>query len=137
MSEIIKGRKISRGVASGKVLMTKDAISFLGTVDPKTGVVVDKNHELYNQSIKDTVLVFPRGKGSTVGSYVIYQLKKHDVAPAAIINADCETIVAVGAIISSIPLVDRTEKDVYSVLKNGDLVTVNGTEGFIEITETA
>ncbi|MBO4301944.1 DUF126 domain-containing protein [Methanosarcinaceae archaeon] len=133
MSERIKGRSISRGAASGRVLMTKDAISFLGTVDPKTGVVVDKNHELYGQSVKDTVLVFPRGKGSTVGSYVIYQLKKNNAAPAAIINEDCETIVAVGAIISSIPLVDRPEKDVRSFLKNGDLVTVSGTDGFIEI----
>ena len=132
MSEKIKGRSISRGVATGKVLMTKDAISFLGTVDPETGVIVDKDHELYGVSIKDKVLVFPRGKGSTVGSYVIYRLKKNNAAPAAIINADCETIVAVGAIISSIPLVDRPEKDVYAVLKNDDLVTVDGTAGFIE-----
>lgn len=129
----IKGRIIARGQASGKVLMTKDPISFLGTVDPKTGEIVDPNHALFGQSIKGTVLVFPQGKGSTVGSYVIYQLKKNDAAPAAIINLECEPIVAVGAIISEIPMMDKLDVDPYDVLKDGDEVLVNSAEGFIEI----
>ena len=115
----VKCRTISRGCAEGEVLITSDAISFLGNIDPKTGKVVDGNHELFGQSIKDKVLVFPHGKGSTVGSYVIYQLFKNGVAPAAMINLESEPIVAVGAIISAIPLVDRLEKDPYSILTNG------------------
>ena len=133
MSPRIRGRTISRGAASGKVLLTKDPISFLGTVDPKTGQIVDPNHELYGRSISETVLVFPHGKGSTVGSYVIYQLQKNNAAPAAIINLECEPIVAVGAIISAIPLIDKLEKDPYSFLKDGDMVCVNGSEGFIDV----
>lgn len=133
MSKMIKGRTISRGLATGKVLMTKDPISFLGTVKPETGEIADPNHELYGKSVQDTVLVFPQGKGSTVGSYVIYRLKKNKTAPAAIINLECEPIVAVGAIISEIPLIDKLETDPYTILKDGDMVFVNGTEGFIEI----
>ncbi|WNY24230.1 hypothetical protein MmiHf6_15600 [Methanimicrococcus hongohii] len=133
MSQIIKGRTIARGCAAGKVLMTKDPISFLGNVNPETGEVVDPNHELYGKSIKGTVLVFPQGKGSTVGSYVIYQLKKNGTAPAAIINLECEPIVAVGAIISEIPLIDKLETNPYDILKDGDEVTVDSAEGFIEI----
>ena len=129
----IRGRTISRGVATGKVLLTKDPISFLGNVNPENGMVVDPSHELYGKSIRDTVLVFPQGKGSTVGSYVIYQLKKNNMAPAAIINLECEPIVAVGAIISAIPLVDKLEKDPYSFLKDGDTVCVNGSDGFIDV----
>ncbi|MFN2152676.1 MAG: aconitase X swivel domain-containing protein, partial [Anaerolineales bacterium] len=53
------------------------------------------------------VLVFPTGKGSTVGSYTLYRLKHNHLAPAAIINAACETITAVGCIISEIPCVDQ------------------------------
>nr|WP_091934403.1 DUF126 domain-containing protein [Methanolobus profundi] len=129
----IKCRTISRGVAEGEVLLTHDAISFLGNVDPETGEVVEPQHELYGQSIAGKVLVFPHGKGSTVGSYVIYQLFKNGVAPVAMINLDSEPIVAVGAIISEIPLVDKLEKDPYELLKDGDVVVVNSTDAFVEI----
>jgi predicted aconitase with swiveling domain len=128
----LKGRKISRGCARGEVLLSRDPISFLGSIDPKTGVVVEEDHALAGKSIKGKVLVFPHGKGSTVGSYVMYQLKKNGAAPAAIINLETEPIVAVGAIISEIPLVDMLEKNPYDYLKDGDLVLVNGSEGYIE-----
>lgn len=98
----IKCRSISRGTAEGEVLLTHDSISFLGNVNPKTGVIVEPEHELFGQCVKDRVLVFPHGKGSTVGSYVLYQLIKNEVAPAAMINIESEPIVAVGAIISGI-----------------------------------
>lgn len=128
-----KGRTISRGCAKGEVLLSRDPISFLGSIDPKTGVVIEENHALEGKSIQNKVLVFPRGKGSTVGSYVMYQLKKNGAAPAAIINLETEPIVAVGAIISEIPLVDMLERNPYEVLNNGDFVLVNGSEGYIEL----
>jgi uncharacterized protein len=129
----LKGRTISRGCAKGEVLLSRDPISFLGSVDPQTGVVIEENHALEGKSIQGKVLVFPYGKGSTVGSYVMYQLKKNGAAPAAIINLETEPIVAVGAIISEIPLVDKLEKNPYEVLNNGDLVLVNGSGGYIEL----
>jgi len=133
MITILKGRKISKGVAEGRALVTKSAISFLGGIDPKTGIVVEPNHELYGCSIVGRVLVFPMGKGSTVGSYVLYQLKKNGLAPAAIVNKYSEAIVAVGAIISDIPLVDCLEEDPTVSIKTGDKVRVNGTEGYVEV----
>lgn len=129
----LKGRTISRGCAEGEVLISRDPISFLGSVDPKTGIVVEEKHSLAGKSIKGKVLVFPHGKGSTVGSYVMYQLKKNDAAPVAIINLETEPIVAVGAIISEIPLVDMLEKNPYEALKDGDTVLVNGSEGYVEL----
>ena len=129
----IKCRPISRGVGKGHVLLSKDAISFLGGVDPKTGVVVEKGHPLEGKCIAGAVLIFPRGKGSTVGSYVMLQLNKNGVAPAAIINLEAEPIIAVGAIISRIPMVDKPGKDIYSVLKDGMDVQVDGTNGGIEV----
>ncbi len=129
---IIKGRSISKGTATGLALVSKDAISFLGGVDPKTGDVIEKGHALYGKNVKGTVLIFPGGKGSTVGSYVLYQLKKNGVAPAAIINVKSEPIVAVGAIISGIPMVDSLESDPIA-FNNGQQVTVNGTDGTVEV----
>jgi predicted aconitase with swiveling domain len=104
---IIQGRSIYRGRASGEILATRMGISFFGGVDPDTGIVVEKGHELEGQSIAGKVLVFPTGKGSTVGSYSLYRLKKNGKAPAAIVNAQCETITAVGCIIAEIPCIDQ------------------------------
>ena len=133
MGTKIKCRNIARGVAEGRVLISHDAISFLGNVDPKTGIVVEQEHDLYGKCIKDRVLVFPHGKGSTVGSYVLYQLSKNGVAPSAMINIESEPIVAVGAIISDIPLVDRMETDPYEVLEDDALVKIDSQNGYVEL----
>ena len=101
--EQLKGRIIYKGKAEGEALVTTQPISFYGGVDPNTGVVTEKGHELQGISVKGKILVFPQGKGSTVGSYTLYRLKKNGVAPAGMINKECETIIAVGAIISEIP----------------------------------
>jgi predicted aconitase with swiveling domain len=129
----IKGHVVSKGKASGPALVSKAPISFLGGVDPQTGTVIEKGHPLYGKSVKGTVLVFPGGKGSTVGSYLIYQLKKNGVAPAAMINVRAEPIVAVGAIISDIPMVDRLERSPIEAIRDGQNVTVDGTAGEIEV----
>ncbi len=119
--EQLKGRIIFKGKAEAEALVTTMPISFYGGVDPNTGGVIEKGHELQGTSIKDKVLVFPQGKGSTVGSYTLYRLKKNGVAPAAMINKETETIVAVGAIISEIPFVDKID---VSKIKTGNKVRV-------------
>jgi uncharacterized protein len=126
----IKCHKVATGCGSGLALVTKDAISFLGNVDPDTGMVVDPAHELFGQCICGKVLIFPGGKGSTVGSYVIYQLKKRNLAPVAMINIRSEPIVAVGAIISGIPLVDRVAEEIM-LIKSGTFVEVDADQGLI------
>lgn len=128
--ELNKGRAISKGVASGELLVSSEPISFYGGVDPDTGIVVERGHPLEGKSISGKVLYFPRGKGSTVGSYTLYRLKKNGHAPKAIINAECETIVAVGAIISEIPLVDGISA---KKLEDGMNVKVDGDKGTISI----
>jgi predicted aconitase with swiveling domain len=98
--EQLKGRIIYKGNAQGEALVTSMPISFYGGVDPNTGVVLEKGHDLQGISVKGKILVFPQGKGSTVGSYTLYRMKKNNTAPAAMINKETETIIAVGAIIS-------------------------------------
>ena len=120
---IIKGRTIYAGVAEGEAMVTSQGISFFGGVDPETGVVVERGHELEGQCIAGKVLVFPTGKGSTVGSYTLYRLKHNGLAPAAIVNAECETITAVGCIIAEIPCVDQVE---IGMIEEGVRVVVDG-----------
>ncbi len=125
----LEGRKIFKGKAEGQALVSKEAISFYGGVDPETGIVVERGHPLEGKSIAGKILVFPQGKGSTVGSYAIYRLAKNGKAPKAIINRQCETIVAVGAIISEIPCIDHIE---IEKIKNGMQVKVDADEGVVE-----
>jgi uncharacterized protein len=127
----MKARTISRGKASGKVMVSTEPISFLGGVDPKTGIVREKGHPLKGRSVADKILIFPRGKGSTVGSYVMLGMKKNGVAPAAIINLEAETIIAVGAIISEIPMVDKPGGNIFEILKDGMDATVDADSGKI------
>ena len=119
--EQLKGRIIYKSKGEGEALVTSMPISFYGGVDPTTGVVIEKGHELQGQSVKDKILVFPQGKGSTVGSYTLYRLKKNHASPAGMINRECETIIAVGAIISEIPCVDKIDT---SKIKTGDRVKI-------------
>lgn len=128
----LKGRKIVGGKAEGEVIVSRKPLSFLGGVDPKTGIVTDAESDIRGQSIAGKILVFPRGKGSTVGSYVIYALKKNNKAPKAIIVGEAETIVATGAIISDIPMVDGVD---ISKLRTGMKVRVDADSGEIEILE--
>ncbi len=126
----LRGRKICRGRAEGEALVSKEAISFFGGVDPDTGRVVEKGHPLEGKEVTGKILIFPRGKGSTVGPYTIYRLKKNGKAPAAIVNKECETIVAVGVIISEIPCIDKIDID---KIANGNRLVLNADEGIIEI----
>jgi predicted aconitase with swiveling domain len=117
----LKGRTISKGVAEGEALATTQPISFYGGVDPDTSEIIEKGHELQGNRVKGKMLVFPNGKGSTVGSYTLYRMKNSGTSPIGIINRECETVVAVGAIISEIPCVDKID---ISKIETGDIVRV-------------
>ncbi len=129
------GRKIVGGKAEGELIVSqKPPLSFLGGVDPpETGIVTDAESDIRGgESVAGKVLAFPRGKGSTVGSYVIYALKKNGKAPKAIIVGEAETIVATGAIIAGIPTVDGID---VSKLKTGKRVRVDADDGLVEVEE--
>lgn len=130
MSFTILARGISGGTGKGELMVSSEAISFLSGVDPETGIVIESGHPLEGRSIEGKVLAFPYGKGSTVGSYIIYALMRNEKAPSAIINTEAETIIAVGAIIADIPMVDRPEKSLDEI-PEGSIVTVNGDTGEI------
>ena len=125
----LHGRVINEGKAQGVALVSEAAIGFLGGIDPDSGVVVEPGHSLQGQSVAGRVLVFPTGKGSTVGSYTLFRLVQNGVGPAAIINARSEAIVAVGAIMAGIPMVDLVD---IGQIQSGDRVTVRGAEVIVE-----
>lgn len=131
---ILKGRAIVEGKCRAKALVSKKPISFLGGVDPADGRITEKSHDLCGKCIKDKVLCFPHGHGSTVGSYVLYALAKKNLAPKAIINRTADPVVVVGAIIASIPMIDQID---IEKIKTGDLVEVDAARGQVKILKGA
>lgn len=126
----LNGRTIFPGYASGEALVSRMGISFYGGVDPDTGVITEAGHDLEGLSISGKILVFPSGKGSTVGSYILYRLKQNSHAPAAIINAECETITSVGCIIAEIPCVDQID---LTQIEPGMQLSVDAEQGKITL----
>lgn len=128
-----KCRIISKGQAKGEALVSNDPISFLGGIDPLNGLVIDSTHELYGKNIKDKILIIPGGKGSTVGSYVIFQMAKSKTAPKAIICLKAEPIIATGAIMAEIPMVDQIDNNIMNLVSSGAKIEVNAEKGEITI----
>jgi len=124
---MIIGRGMAPGIAEGKVLICNQTISPLGEMS-RSGIIV--SGPCAGKSFKDKILIFKGGRGSTVGSYVLLELKYNNNSPAGIINEEAEQVILTGAIISEIPMIDRVPVDIF---KEGDTVRMNGKEGSLDI----
>jgi len=125
----MRGRTINPGTVEAEAIVSTEPIGFYGGIDIETGVVIEKGHPLEGQCVTNKILVFPNGKGSTVGSYVIYGMAKNNVGPAALVNRETETIVATGAILAGVPCVDHIDID---RIRTGDRLRVDADEGTVE-----
>jgi len=130
---VLHGRGIVEGKCKAEALVSAKPISFLGDVDPATGRIVERRHDLYGECIKDKVLCFPYGHGSTVGSYVLYSLAKNGLAPKAIINLKADPVIVVGAVIANIPMVDQVD---ISQIGTGDEVEVDAYKGIVLVSKS-
>ena len=135
MKIILRGRKIIGGMAEGEAVVTRQPVSFLGGVNPDKGTVVERGHELEGRNITGKIFIFPHGKGSTAGPYIIYAMAKRKTAPSGMINLEAEPIIAVGAAMGNIPLVDRLDKDPLEIISSGDRVKIDGDRGTVEVTK--
>ena len=133
MKTSLRGRTLVKGFAQGEALVTHQPISFLGGIDPDTGLIVEKEHELRGSCITNKIFVFPYGKGSTVGTYVMFSMAKKGTKPAGIINRKTEPIIAAGCILGEIPLMDDFEKDPIEAISNGDHVIMDDVQQQIVI----
>jgi uncharacterized protein len=135
----LKGRGITHGKTKGEAIVSKSPFGFYGAVDPGTGIVSDKRHELYGKNISGKILVFPEGRGSTAGAIAILELARCGTLPAAMINRITEPILATGAILAEkfynviVPVVDSLEKDPVNEISEGDKVTVDADKGEVTI----
>jgi len=126
----LKGRSIVPGQCKGLALVSAKPLSFLGGVDYNSGMIIEKGHDLKGKTIKEKILCFPHGHGSTVGSYVLYSLVKKGVGPKAIINQSADPVIVVGAIIADIPMIDQID---IKQIETGDEVEVDGEKGIVKV----
>ena len=130
---ILKGHRVAKGRAQGEALVSHEPISFLGGVDSETGLIIEKNHELEGVSVTGKILVFPVGKGSTLGSYRLYEMVRCKTQPKGIINVRADPVITVGAIISNIPMVDNLDGNPMKLIKTGDYVQLDADRGIVKI----
>jgi predicted aconitase with swiveling domain len=131
----LKGRKVVGGIAEGESLVSKDPVSFYGGVNPFTGCVTEPGHCCCGENISGKIFIFPSGKGSSVGSYVIYRMKKLGTAPSAIINIETEAIIVTGCVMGEIPLIDKLNQNPLKVIKNGSFIHVDAYNGILDVLE--
>ena len=115
---------IVQGTASGITLKTSNPINFLGAVDKKTGIIHDQKYDIFEKSVKDSVLVFPHGIGSSVGAYTIYSLKSNGVAPVAMICQKADLTVASGCALANIPMIIVTSEE-FNSIENGKKIQID------------
>jgi predicted aconitase with swiveling domain len=132
--ERLRAQPVIPGRAEGPALVSAEAISFWGDVDPATGRIVNPRHPLHGERLVGRVLVLPQGRGSCTTSNILLELIRTDQAPAAIVSLTVEPVLAVGPLVGealygrSIPMV-TVAADVYARLRTGDWLVVDATVG--------
>lgn len=136
---IIKGRGLVPGMAEGEALVSRESLVWSHGVDPASGKIDDVRVSVCGESVKDKILIYPLGKGSTSGATWMLETVRCGNGPAAIINKETELIIVAGALLSeklygkTIPVVDRLSQDPAEVIQTGDWVRVDGEKGTVEI----
>jgi predicted aconitase with swiveling domain len=133
MSFVYQGRSICNGFAEGEALVTKQGISFLGGVDPDTGVIREVNHELYGVKLTGKILVLPGLKGSAGAMWIIIRLAARGIGPKAVIVSKADTILIGAVIMGEIPTIDLLSVDPFKAFKSGDWLKLDGTEGTVQL----
>ncbi len=113
-----KGRPVIPGYVIGEAIVV-ESISFYGDVSVEVGALID------GRSIAGKIIVTRRSKGSTVGPYVLYTLKRKGKAPKAIILASrSDPVLVAGAVLANIILVDSVSEEILGLVKDGDEIVV-------------
>lgn len=133
MSKIYQGRSICPGLAEGPALVTRQGVSFLGGVDPETGVITEVDHELHGRSVAGQVLVLPSLKGSAGGMWIIIRLARSGLGPKAIVVSKADTILVGAVIMREIPTIDSLAEDPLKLFTTGDRLRIDGEKGTLEI----
>ena len=130
---VLTGHKVAKGKTEGEALVSRQSISFMYTIDPETGVVKEKGHDLEGKCISGKILVYPVGKGSSAGSYRLYEMLRNKTNPKGIINLRADPVDTAGAIFCDIPMIDQLDGNPLELIKTGDHVELDADQGMVTV----
>ncbi|UCG37952.1 MAG: DUF126 domain-containing protein [bacterium] len=130
---VLRGRKVTGGLAEAEALVTKGSLGGYGTFDLSTGDVVDVDHEWYGLNVKDKVLVFRTAQGSSAWTIAHQALRMAGLSPAAYVVREINPQTALGAVVGRLPAVTDLDRDPTEVIATGDLVRVDADNGIVEV----
>jgi predicted aconitase with swiveling domain len=130
----LHGRGLVGGVAEGEALVTSEALSGWGGVEPRRGRVIELRHELVGQSFAGKVLVFPGAKGSSGWSGMFHMSRLMGTAPAAMVFTTMNTKIALGVVVTRVPAITDLDADPLTTIRTGDWVRVDADLGEITVT---
>lgn len=125
----MRGRVLIAGEARGVVLRLPEALSLWGGLDPETGEIIDRRHPNSGQNVRGRVLVLPAGRGSSSASSILLEAVRLGNAPAAIVTAEPDPILALGAAVArelyeTAPPVVVLDLDDYAQLTDGQQIAI-------------
>lgn len=129
MERIIQGKTIVAGEAKGRLLVSREPLSFWGGYDYETGEIIDRRHPLSGQVAAGRVLAVPFTRGSSTTTAVLLEAVRAGTAPAAILTTGPDRFFALASIVADemygtpIPLVALLESD-FSALQDGQWIAV-------------
>ncbi len=118
---------------SGKAMVSDVPITYLGYVNRDTGVIEEPGHPLDGIAIEDTVLIYPKGSGSTVAPFVLMGLIYTGKGPRAIVNRDVCPLTLPAASLLAVPYAHGFDDDPTLAINDGDEVEMTLEDGSVQL----
>ncbi|WP_431926141.1 aconitase X swivel domain-containing protein [Amycolatopsis tucumanensis] len=130
----LRGRTVVPGVAEGEALVSHETISGWGGIDPASGTIIERRHELCGVCFTGKILVFPGAKGSSGWSGFFQSSRLLGTAPLGMIFTVTTTKAALGAVVTRVPTLSDLDQDPVAVIRTGDHLRLDADRGIVEIT---
>ena len=119
---------------AGPVLVTNNNFGVRYDLDPESGIISNRNHALYGESVNGKILVFSQPKGGVAASWSLADLGERGIAPLAIIFREASPIFVQGCIFAGLSIIHGLNPDPCTTLKTGDHCELFPTQGIVRAT---
>jgi predicted aconitase with swiveling domain len=104
----------------GIALVTQDNFGVRYDLDPETGIIANREHDLYGHSVAGKVLVFAQPKGGVAASWALADLADRGIMPVALIFREVSPIFVQGCLFAGLPVMHQLQPDPCTTLQTGD-----------------
>ena len=117
----------------GPALVSQQGFGVRYDLNLETGIMGNRDHDLYGEALTGRVLVFTKPKGGVAASWALAMLTELEIGPLAIVFRKASPIFAQGALFAGIPILHCLDDDPCSLLRTGDDVMVDAARGIVEV----